>query len=166
MLSLVVLYTLPALMLMAAASDIARYKIPNWISLALVAAFAVAAPFSGLGLGEIGQHIGVGFAALVVGFTLFQFGLVGGGDAKLFAAGALWFGMQGFGVYALAMGAAGGALCLLIMIYRAAPLPVASIGWLRALHDKSNGIPYGAAIAFGAVAALPHTEWMAIAFAS
>ncbi len=166
MLSIVILYSLPILMLTAAMSDLARYTIPNWISIALIAAFALAAPLSGLGMAAIGQHIGIGVAALVVGFTLFQFRYVGGGDAKLFAAGALWFGLDGIAIYALAMGIAGGVLCFVILVYRAMPLPVASVGWLGALHDKSNGIPYGAAIAFGAIAALPHTAWMTIAFAS
>lgn len=160
----VILYALPALMIVAAASDLARYKIPNWISLALVGAFLVAAPLTSLGWSALGLHVAAGFAALVVGFILFQFGLVGGGDAKLFAAGALWFGFAGLPVYAMAMGLAGGLLCAVILAYRMLPVPIASVGWLRALHDKRNGVPYGVAIATGAVLALPATEWMSLAY--
>ena len=164
--SLLILYTLPALMLAAAFSDVAHYTIPNGISLALVACFAIAAPLVGLSWAATGIHVAVGLGALLLGFGLFHARMMGGGDAKLFAAGALWFGLDGLATYILGIALAGGLLCLVILAYRAIPRPVASVAWLRALHDRANGIPYGVAIAAGAIVALPVTDWMGLAFAA
>lgn len=155
-----------ATMLTAAISDVARYTIPNRISLALVGLFCIAAPLSGLDWAVIGQHAAIGFAVLLGGFVLFQLGYVGGGDAKLLAAGALWFGPQAIATYGLGIALMGGLLCAVILGYRSLPLPVVSIGWLNKLHDPAEGVPYGVAIAAGAIAALPETQWMALAFAA
>ena len=166
MAALIILYTLPALMLTAAITDITRFVIPNWIALAVVGCFLVAGPLSGLDVAAMGVHVLVGAIALAVGFTLFFVGILGGGDAKLIAAGALWFGPAGVLPYALAIAISGGVLCLLLLAYRAIPSPMTSAGWLRTLHDPSSGVPYGVAIATGAVMALPTTGWMALAYSA
>ena len=101
---------------------------------------------------------------LVATFALYQYGVLGGGDAKLFAAGALWFGPQAIGAFALGTAFSGGVLCAAILAYRALPLPIASVGSLIALHDRKNGLPYGVAIAAGAAMALTKSPWMAPAF--
>ena len=43
-----------------------------------------------------------------------------------------------------------------------APLPQALTGqaWLLKLHAKETGIPYGIALAIGALMIYPHTEWV------
>ena len=61
--------------------------------------------------------------ALRLGFALFSLGLVGGGDAKLFAASCLWLGPQAISPYALYAALIGGALALLLLFWRAQPLP-------------------------------------------
>src|SRR3978361_2320767 len=82
----------PALMAFAAASDLFTMTIPNRISLALTAGFFVLAAFSGMGLHEILLHAGAGAVVLAIAFACFAMGWVGGGDAKVAAAAALWFG--------------------------------------------------------------------------
>ena len=80
----------PALMAFAAASDLLNMTISNRISLALVAGFAVLAVVCGLSPQTIAAHAATGLLVLAIGFALFARGLVGGGDAKLAAAAALW----------------------------------------------------------------------------
>jgi prepilin peptidase CpaA len=152
----------PALMAFAAASDLFTMTISNRVSLLLIGGFAVLAIFSGMPLHDLGSHLGAGLTVLVVAFTCFAFGWVGGGDAKLAASAGLWFGfghLLDFLVYASLFG---GALTLLLLQARQWPLPHAlgSQPWLLKLHDKETGIPYGIALAMGALMVYPETEWI------
>lgn len=152
----------PALMAFAAASDLFTMTISNRISLILIAGFVILAIFSGMPLYDLGLHVGAGLTVLVVAFTCFAFGWVGGGDAKLSASAALWFGFShllDFLVYASLFG---GVLTLLLLQARQWPLPQAlgSQPWLLKLHDKETGIPYGIALALGALMVYPQTEWI------
>ena len=45
-------------------------------------------------LALIASHAGAGALVLVIAFACFAFGWIGGGDAKLAAAAALWFGFD------------------------------------------------------------------------
>jgi prepilin peptidase CpaA len=98
---------------------------------------------------------------LAVGFTLFAFGFIGGGDVKLFAAVALWLGFdRDLMNYMLIASLLGGALTLALLVLRQVPLPARLTGqsWLLRLHDQRAGIPYGVALAAGAFLILPQTE--------
>ena len=111
---------------------------------------------------DILMHIGAGAAVLVVAFGCFAMGWVGGGDAKVAAAAALWFGFAHLMNYLLYASLFGGALTLLLLQFRQWPLPYrspASPGCAR-LHAKETGIPYGIALAIGALMVYPETEWM------
>jgi prepilin peptidase CpaA len=105
----------------------------------------------------------VGGAVLVVGFVLFSCGWVGGGDAKLAAATALWFGFTHLLDYLLYASIFGGALTLLLIQFRMLPLPrlLAGREWIERLHQRGGGVPYGIALATAALVVYPHTEWMA-----
>lgn len=156
------LFLFPALMAFAAASDLFTMTISNRISLALTAGFLVLAPFSGMGAYAIGLHVAAGLAVLVVAFGCFAMGWVGGGDAKVASAAALWFGFDHLVNYLLYASLFGGALTLLLLQFRQWPIPVALAGqpWLMRLHAKESGIPYGIALAIGALMVYPETEWM------
>ena len=82
----------PALMAFAAASDLFTMTISNRVSLALIAGFLVLALASGMGAYDFMMHVAAGATVLVVAFGCFAMGWVGGGDAKVAAAAALWFG--------------------------------------------------------------------------
>ena len=84
----------PALMAFAAASDLFTMTISNRVSLALIAGFIALAVLGGMGLHDILLHFGAGTAVLVVAFACFAMGWVGGGDAKVAASVALWFGFD------------------------------------------------------------------------
>lgn len=152
----------PALMAFAAASDLFTMTISNRISLLLLAGFAVLAAFGGMSFDEVLSHLGAGAVVLVVAFGCFAMGWIGGGDAKLAAATALWFGFDHLMPYLLYASLIGGALTLLIIQFREFPLPrpLLSQPWLLRLHDKRTGIPYGIALAIGALLIYPETVWM------
>ena len=63
-------------------------------SLALAAGFLALALLSGMPFLDILSHIGAGATVLVIAFGCFAMGWIGGGDAKLAAATALWIGLM------------------------------------------------------------------------
>ena len=152
----------PALMAFAAASDLFTMTISNRVSLALIAGFVALAVLGGMGLHDILLHFGAGAAVLVVAFACFAMGWVGGGDAKVAASVALWFGFDHLLDYLLYASLLGGALTVLLIQFRQWPLPSLLTGqaWLNRLHDKQSGIPYGIALAVGALIVYPQTEWI------
>lgn len=161
-LDIVRLSLFPALMAFAAASDLFTMTISNRVSLALTAGFLALALLSGMGFYDILSHIGAGLTVLAVAFACFAMGWIGGGDAKVAAAAALWFGFGHLLNYLLYASLFGGALTLLLLQFRQWPLPYALAGqsWLLRLHAKESGIPYGIALAIGALMIYPETEWI------
>jgi prepilin peptidase CpaA len=161
-LDIVRLLLFPALMAFAAASDLLTMTIPNRVSLALVAGFVALSLASGMGATDMLSHVGAGAAVLAIAFTCFAMGWVGGGDAKVAAAASLWFGFAHLLNYLVYASLFGGALTLLLLQFRQWPLPhaLASQGWLSRLHAKESGIPYGIALAIGALMIYPETEWI------
>ncbi len=152
----------PALMAFAAASDLFTMTISNRISLALAAGFLILALLSGMALYDILSHVGAGATVLVAAFACFAMGWVGGGDAKVAAAAALWFGFGHLMNYLLYASVLGGGLTLLLLQFRQWPLPYPFTGqaWLLRLHAKESGIPYGIALAIGALLIYPETDWI------
>ena len=130
----------PALMAFAAVSDLFTMTISNRVSLALVAGFVALAVLGGMGLHDILMHFGAGAAVLVVAFGCFAMGWVGGGDAKVAASVALWFGFDHLLDYLLYASLLGGALTILLIQFRQWPLPSPLTGqaWLIRLHDKTE----------------------------
>lgn len=157
MASIALLVIFPFLMAYAAASDLLTMTIPNRLSLALVAAFPVAALALGLGWAEAGSHVAAGALTLLITFAMFSFGWIGGGDAKLAAATALWLGFEVLADYVLLASLAGGLLTLLIVFARTYPLPGFALGWpfAQRLLDRRTGIPYGIALAAAALVVCP-----------
>jgi prepilin peptidase CpaA len=152
----------PALMAFAAASDLFTMTISNRVSLALAGGFLALALMTGMGFYDVLSHLGAGALVLAVAFGCFAMGWVGGGDAKLAAGAALWFGFGYLLNYLLYASLFGGALTLLLLQFRQWPLPypLAGQAWLLKLHAKESGIPYGIALAIGALMIYPETEWI------
>lgn len=154
----ILIFAFPVLVLIGGLKDATTFTIPNWISLALVAAFLPAALAGGAGLPQIGLAAGIGLIALFAAMGMFAMGWIGGGDAKLFAAAALWLGFPAVVNFVLVTGLAGGALALALMGLRTMWLrPIAERGpaWFSRLARPGGDVPYGVAIAFGALAAFP-----------
>ena len=153
MLPTLVISLLYALLVGAAAMDLWRLRIPNFFPLAVIALYIVWVGQSTSYAG-IWQNV-VMFALTLAGGTfLFSLGWLGGGDAKLLAAAALWFDFTGasglfFGV------AFGGALLsvMFIIVRRLIPAELAARTTAAALKPRGP-IPYGIAISAGAALAI------------
>jgi prepilin peptidase CpaA len=148
----------PALVIVAALHDATSYTIPNWIPLSLVAAFPVTALVLGLPLQAIEQQAAIGVAALVVGMGMFAARWIGGGDAKLFAAAVLWIGWPATVTFLGMTGLAGGALAVGLLGLRSGfvrPYMPSGPAWLARLVEPGQNVPYGVAIAVGALVAFP-----------
>ena len=152
----------PAMMAFAASSDLFTMTIANRVSLILIGGFGLLGVMTGMSANDMLLHVGAGASVLVVGFTLFSFGWIGGGDAKLAAATALWFGFNHLFDYLIYSSILGGVLTLLLIQFRMFPLPhvLAGRDWIERLHRRGGGIPYGIALAAAALLVYPHTEWM------
>jgi prepilin peptidase CpaA len=157
---ILVIVALPLLLAAAAGWDLASFTIPNFLTLAFPAVFAIFAIAAGLSPAVIGWHLLAGTIGLSIGFTLFALGYIGGGDAKLFAAVALWLGLTDMLSYALLASVMGGLLTLGLLFLRQYPLPafLTRQNWIVKLHDPRSGVPYGVALAAGAFFLLPSTE--------
>jgi prepilin peptidase CpaA len=164
---IIIVAVFPAALVAAAAYDLASFTIPNVVQIILLAAFAAFAIAVQMTMGEFGLHLLAGLVGLAIAFALFSFGFVGGGDAKLFACTALWMGLSDVLTYTLAVSVLGGLLTLGLLALRRVPLPAvfARQGWIMKLHDDTSGIPYGVALAAGALVLLPQTEIFRSAFA-
>ena len=152
----------PALMAFAASSDLLTMTIANRVSLVLIGGFVLLAGLVGLSAADMLSHAGAAAAVLAVVFVFFTCGWIGGGDAKLAAATVLWLGFAHLADYLLYASLFGGALTVLIIQFRAVPLPRVFVGreWAERLHRRDGGVPYGIALAAAALLIYPHTEWM------
>jgi len=153
----------PAVMAFAASSDLVTMTISNRVSLLLAGGFLALALATGMGWWELAIHLGAAGVVLVVAFGFFTQGWIGGGDAKLAAATALWLGFDYLMPYLVYASLFGGALTLLLIQFRLVPLPhmLARQEWVQRLHNKDGGVPYGIALAAAALAVYPETPWMA-----
>ena len=161
MLAYLILMTFPVAMAFAAANDLFTMKIPNRISLALIGGFVAIALMTRMPLETLGLHVVIALAVLIATFTLFWLNMLGGGDAKLMAAGALWMGLDHIIEFVAYVTIFGGILAVAMLAYRnflpanALPLPT----WARRLHRTGEGIPYGIAIAAAGLMLFPATAF-------
>ena len=157
----------PAMVIVGGLKDITSFTIPNWISGVLIAGFGAAAMALGLPWQTALTCLGVGTASLLLAMGMFAMGWIGGGDAKLFAAAALWLSWPASLTLVLVTGLAGGALAVSLLGLRSVwlrPLAARGPGWVGRLAQPGGDAPYGVAIAIGALAAFPESP-LAQAFA-
>lgn len=156
----------PALMAFAAFSDMLTMTIPNRVSLLLVAGFIAMAVLTGMPLKTFGLHVGAGVLVLTITFSMFAFGWIGGGDAKLAAATGMWCGFGVLMEYLVFASILGGFLTIGILYLRTFLLPefAMNIPWIARLHHYKTGIPYGIALAAAGLMVYPYTPvWSLVA---
>lgn len=153
-----------AVLLRACISDFRTMTIPNTLPLALAAAFVIAYCAS-LGMSYAGGvgvfapvkvHALAFIALFAVTFLMFVLRIWGAGDSKLATAVGLWLGIKGIMPFLLVMSVVGVVLVLVSWAIRRTAFSVAALGpesWLVRSRDGQGVIPYGIAIAAGAVAA-------------
>lgn len=163
----IMLTVFPALMAFAAASDLVTMTISNRVSMLLIVAFVCLAVGLGLPLVAIGWHVAMALVVLTAAFGMFAAGWIGGGDAKLAAATALWVGPAVLLEYLLVASFFGGVLTLFILTMRMRLLPAFALSWawLFRLHHAESGIPYGIALAASGLLVYPSTPLWRAAFA-
>jgi prepilin peptidase CpaA len=155
------LATFLALLAVAAGSDLALRRVPNWTSVAIASAGLA---FQVVGFGPTAALSALA-VALLVGVVLalpWRAGLMGGGDLKLAVACAAWLGPSRVVPFALAAALAGGVLALphvgtVVLRGRAGVVAGTSRSVVAgALHGATGRrqIPYGVAIAAGAAVAM------------
>ena len=151
----------PAVMIFAGIMDLLTLKIRNILVSAIAITFFIAAPVVGLTLTEIGLSVAVAALVLIVSFGFFAAGWIGGGDAKLAAATALWFGWDHVLAYLIVSTLVGGLLTLAIIIFRSMLMPAVlyRFPWMVKLHESKTGVPYGIAFAIAALVVFPETVW-------
>lgn len=143
----------PLLMAFAACSDLLTMRISNMLVAAVIASFVVVALVIGMSPALIGMHLAAGALVLAITFALFAMGWIGGGDAKLAAGIAIWMGFELLLPFLLYASVLGGALTFLLLFGRrhALPGPLLGVGWIQRLHHPKTGVPYGIALAIGAM---------------
>jgi prepilin peptidase CpaA len=135
---------LALILVVAAVIDVRTFTISNRLNLtvALLAPlywWSIALPlWPGVGL-----HIAVALGVFLLLSIAFYLGMMGGGDVKLAAALALWFSPIGTLRFLVFMSIAGGLLTLVVVAAHR----------LRSREGRPE-IPYGVAIAMGALAIL------------
>ncbi|WEX88620.1 prepilin peptidase [Sinorhizobium garamanticum] len=162
-----ILVIFPFCLTFAAFTDLFTMTIPNRVSGILLCAFVVVAPLAGLGVGQMGIHIMAATLVFAVCFCLFALKVMGGGDAKLLTASAIWFGLNlSLVEFLLYVSIFGGMLTLAVLLLRKQENTILATGIpVPALLLTAKKIPYGIAIALGAFAAYPSSPLMQAAFA-
>ena len=163
MIEAAILVIFPFCMVHAALSDAVSMTIANRLSLLLAGSFLVLAPFTGMEWSAYAWHVGAGVLVLAVTFAVFALGGMGGGDAKLLSATAVWMGFGMPLLQYLVYGAVfGGLLTIAILAFRNSP-----VSWyagrnmfLRHFADGKAGVPYGVALGIAGLMVFPETALM------
>lgn len=163
MIEAAILVVFPLCMAMAAFSDLLTMTIPNRLSIILIGSFLCIAPFAGVAPYDILLHIGAGLAVFAVCFALFALHIMGGGDAKILTASAVWFGLNASLMhYIVYVSVFGGLLSLVVLALRANNNMILASGLrIPATMMHAKKIPYGIAIGAAAFMAFPESPLMA-----
>lgn len=135
----------------AAISDLRFFRIPNYLPAILILLFGVVSVVTGYSAISIDNVLHF-LAALAIGMILFSRGWIGGGDAKLYAAAALWFDWAGAVALIFTTTIAGAALAMILIAAR-------MLGLRKNVPREDRRIPYGVAIATGAILTAAWTGW-------
>lgn len=153
------LFVAVAIGAMAAWSDIKGLIIPNWHSGVIIVSFFAAFVFMHL-LGHpdifsgILSHLVAALVVFAITATLFGLKTIGAADSKLSTAYAFWVGVAGLPAFLFYMSVAGGLVGLgAIALQKWQPVKNPSPGgWVARVQAGENKVPYGVAIAVGALA--------------
>lgn len=158
----IIFVVFPLCLAVAACSDFLTMLIPNRVSAILLASFVIVAPLAGLGLTDIALHLSAGLIVFSACFALFAFNIMGGGDAKLLTASAVWFGMTPVLVeFLIYVSFVGGILTMAILSLRAHTNTILASGLPVPGHlMTAKKVPYGIAIGVAAFMAYPSSPLM------
>jgi prepilin peptidase CpaA len=166
MLQNLALILFPMLMAFAGASDLLTMRIPNQVSVALALAYFVLAAWLGASWETLVLHAIAGIVVLGLALLAYLPGWIGGGDAKLVAATAVWVGWEHLLDYGVMASVAGGLVTIVVIgiaWFDLSPI-FTKFPFVRLLAKRVNCVPYGVALAIGGVFVYPQTEiWQGLA---
>lgn len=128
--------------------DLRRMRIPNILSIVAIGLFLISAPFF-LTMDEVLMRVMAAGAAVLIGFAMFAFRMVGGGDVKIFAALMLFVPVPTISLFMLLFSAAMIFGMALMPVLRALP-NAGSLGWVSL--KPGAGFPMGISIAISGLA--------------
>lgn len=145
-----------ALLLTACWCDLKAFRIPNAIPFAIAGLFVLKLG-AAAGLDAWPSHLIAFGMTFAVACTAFAAGWIGGGDAKLIAALALWFGLADLPSFIATTAIGGGLLALVLLGLRhaVAARPATTVGdghaESRRLLDPKAPVPYALPITAAAL---------------
>ena len=159
----IVLAALVLALVGAAVSDVVGYVIPNSLVVAVVGLFVAIALVHTPDVGWFG-HLVAAILVLKIGLVLFRYRLMGGGDVKLWAACALWVGLDLLTVQLVYVTMIGVVLALMLALIRMAVafgaqfVPGGTGAGLPRILRRGAPVPYGVAIAAGTLLLVAQTN--------
>jgi len=142
-----------ALIAWAACNDAVEFKIPNSVSIGIVALYPLYAATAAAPVAWV-QGLAVAIVIFAIGLGLFAGGIAGGGDVKMLSAVALWAGPKMIFPMLLVMSLTGGAMALLFLaagwLGRRRAAAGIDVSLTAAAYAAPARLPYGVAIAAGA----------------
>lgn len=144
-----------ALCIYAALRDVETLTITNGLNAVIAFLFIPAVIIAAPGWNVAGAHLATGLAAFLISVLLFVFGVFGGGDAKMIPGVMLWLGPAAVMPFLMVMAVAGGILAFLVILARRMVPVRAAPGFVHETMQAGNGVPYGVAIAAGAIWCAP-----------
>ncbi|WP_332302127.1 A24 family peptidase [Rhizobium sp. GR12] len=159
---------LPLCLAFAGLNDLFSMTIPNRIPLVLLLSFIVAAPFTGMDWQTFALSIAAAAAVFFACFALFAANVMGGGDAKLLTAAAIWYGFNiSLVEFLLGVAFLGGVLTIGILLLRSRSQEIMAAG--IPIPDSllvAKKIPYGIGIAIAGFLTYGDTPLVKAAIAS
>ena len=155
-----------SLIIFAGIYDFFRLRIPNYIPVILIGTFFLTYTTTLItdinSFQSIQSHLLAGMITFIIMFTLFCLKLFGGGDAKLIPVIALWVGVEGVFFFLLWTALFGFPLAITALFLKNTKTgnnfankisshKIFNKGWIKALANGRNVVPYGIAIAAGAI---------------
>lgn len=158
----IAIFAFPLLVTVAGAADVAYRRIPNWLTGVAAASFLPFVFATGLPVSILWIHVATACALLLLGFVFFSLGVIGGGDAKMMSVAGLWLGFPCSILFVLFSALAGGVLALAISIWFMSSFEgaIRSDRLAKLLSPLAPDVPYGFALAVGAILATPFSWWM------
>lgn len=152
----------PLLMIIGGVGDVMTRRIPNSLIIGMTVLFLPAALATGMPLWIMSLHFATAAVLLLLGFGLFSFGVVGGGDAKMMAVAGLWLGFPCSILFITFSALAGGLLAAAMGLWFLVTMEggMHSAWFDKAVAPLKPSVPYGFALAAGAILATPFSWWM------
>jgi prepilin peptidase CpaA len=148
-------------MVVAGGIDVMSRRIPNLLILVTALAFPPFAFAIGMPWWMAFEHGATATVLLILGFALFSLRFIGGGDAKLMAVAGLWLGLAPSVLFVAYTALAGGILAAAVGLWHILRVEA---GLRSNTADALLGVlkpdvPYGYALATGAILAIPYS-WL------